>query len=69
MTGVVAYLDAGTGSMIVGAVAGIGASVAVAAKAGWGKLARRGKQQPSTAPDGDTPSDVDAVEQPTVADS
>lgn len=43
MTGTLAYLDAGTGSMIVGAVAAAGASVAVAAKAGWHRVLRKGK--------------------------
>ena len=38
-----AYLDAGTGSMIVGAVAAAGASVAVAAKNFGYKLRRKGK--------------------------
>lgn len=36
--GVVGYLDAGSGSMIVGAVAAGAAGVAVAAKVGWRRM-------------------------------
>ncbi|MBM3675010.1 MAG: hypothetical protein FJW88_08640 [Actinobacteria bacterium] len=36
--GVVAYLDAGSGSMVVGAIAAAGAGVAVAAKVGWRRV-------------------------------
>lgn len=40
------YLDAGSGSMVVGAVAAAGAGVAVAAKVGWrrvtGAFSRKG---------------------------
>jgi hypothetical protein len=36
---VVGYLDAGSGSMLVGAVAAAGAGVAVAAKVGWRRVA------------------------------
>ena len=37
--GIVAYLDAGSTSMFVGAVAAAGAGVAVAAKVGWRRVA------------------------------
>ena len=36
--GVFGYLDAGSGSMLVGAVAAGGAAVAVAAKVGWRRM-------------------------------
>ena len=36
--GIVAYLDAGSGSMVVGAIAAAGAGVAVAAKVGWRRM-------------------------------
>ena len=63
---VVAYLDAGTGSMLVGAVAAAGASVAVFAKAGLRRATggfgskKRGKV--------DTPADVPAPTPAKVAD-
>lgn len=51
--GVVGYLDAGSGSMIVGAVAAGAAGVAVAAKVGWkrmtGVLSRKGDDVESVA--------------------
>ena len=39
--GIVAYLDANSGNMLIGAVAAAGAGVAVAAKVGWGRVAGR----------------------------
>jgi hypothetical protein len=36
---VVGYLDASSGSMVVGAIAAAGAGVAVAAKVGWRRMA------------------------------
>ena len=51
---VVAYLDPGTGSMVLAAIAGAGASVAVAAKAGWHKTL--GRKKVSTPPLGDAPT-------------
>jgi hypothetical protein len=36
---VVGYLDASSGSMVVGAIAAAGAGVAVAAKVGWRRVA------------------------------
>lgn len=52
--GTIAYLDPGTGSMVVGAIAGIGASVAVAAKAGWHKTLGRKKAAPTPAPESES---------------
>ena len=62
MTGLLAYLDAGTGSMIAGAVAAAGASVAVAARANWHRLTRRGKGSAAVEPETEQPvADADAV--------
>ncbi len=47
MARLVAYLDPGTGSMIVGAVAAAGASVAVAARAFGSRVFRRGAKSPT----------------------
>jgi hypothetical protein len=45
------YLDAGTGSMIVGAVAAGAAGVGVAVRAGLGKFKRKGRdEEPSSDP-------------------
>jgi hypothetical protein len=60
--GVFGYLDAGSGSMLVGAVAAGAAGVAVAAKVGWrrmtGVFSRKGDEDP-----GETEADtVDAAE-------
>jgi hypothetical protein len=56
--GVVGYLDAGSGSMIVGAVAAGAAGVAVAAKVGWKRMTGVfGKKGDDTEPIADaTPS-------------
>ena len=54
MLGVIAYLDPGTGSMVAAAIAGAGASVAVAVKAGWHKTLGRKKSKttdPAITPD------------------
>ncbi len=67
MTGILAYLDAGTGSMIAGAVAAAGASVAVAARANWHRLTRRGKG--STAPESSDALPSDDAEPTEVVDS
>ena len=76
--GTVAYLDPGTGSMVVGAIAGIGASVAVAAKAGWHKTLGRKKAAPARAPETETETEsatvatvaaVDELDDPTTAPS
>ena len=65
--GSIAYLDPGTGSMVVGAIAGIGASVAVAAKAGWHKTLGRKKAAPAQAPESESAASpaasVDAVDE------
>jgi hypothetical protein len=55
--GVFGYLDAGSGSMIVGAVAAGAAGVAVAAKVGWrrvtGVFSKKGDdlESPASTPD------------------
>jgi hypothetical protein len=57
--GVFGYLDAGSGSMIVGAVAAGAAGVAVAAKVGWRRMTgafRKGDSLES--PDADPAADV-----------
>jgi hypothetical protein len=60
--GVFGYLDASSGSMLVGAVAAGAAGVAVAAKVGWrrvtGVFSRKGDGLEAA----DTASAVDAVE-------
>ncbi len=56
---VVAYLDPGTGSMVAAAIAGAGASVAVAFKAGWHKTLGRKKGAAVTSDD-TTPAPTDA---------
>jgi hypothetical protein len=53
----IGYLDAGTGSMIVGAVAAGAAGAGVAVKAGLAKFRRKGRSNPSTASE-----DADALE-------
>lgn len=67
--GVFGYLDAGSGSMIVGAVAAGAAGVAVAAKVGWrrmtGVLGKKGE-----AVEGVEPAHVaKAVAEPTPVDA
>ena len=61
--GVFGYLDASSGSMLVGAVAAGAAGVAVAAKVGWrrmtGVFSRKGDDLESVDADGTT---TDAVE-------
>ena len=61
--GVFGYLDASSGSMLVGAVAAGAAGVAVAAKVGWrrmtGVFSRKGDDLESTAAEETT---ADAVE-------
>ena len=55
-TSVFAYLDPSTGSMVVSAIVGIFASIALAVKTYWYKIKgwfRRGQKQDSTS--GDTP--------------
>lgn len=68
--GVVAYLDAGSGSMVVGAIAAAGAGVAVAAKVGWrrvtGVLSPR-KQASSADPEVAADAEAEASA-PTVSD-
>ncbi|MEO6469980.1 MAG: hypothetical protein ABIP21_12850 [Acidimicrobiia bacterium] len=64
--GVFGYLDAGSGSMIVGAVAAGAAGVAVAAKVGWRRMTGGfGKKSGALEP---APS-ADAVAEPTPVDS
>jgi len=63
--GVFGYLDASSGSMLVGAVAAGAAGVAVAAKVGWrlvtGVFSKKGDDLESVDADGTT---TDAVETP-----
>ena len=66
--GVFGYLDAGSGSMIVGAVAAGAAGVAVAAKVGWrrmtGGFAKKGEAAAEAAPVAEAiaePTPIDAV--------
>ena len=59
--GVFGYLDAGSGSMIVGAVAAAGAGIAVAGKVGWRRMTgvfRKGDGLET--PDADATPSVDA---------
>jgi hypothetical protein len=71
--GVFGYLDAGSGSMLVGAVAAAGAGVAVAAKVGWkrvtGVFGKKGAEPDEDAVDGDTAQVTDEVESAPVADA
>ncbi len=65
--GIFGYLDAGSGSMIVGAVAAGAAGVAVAAKVGWrrmtGGFGKKGEAAVEPAPS------AGAVAEPTPIDS
>lgn len=53
--GIVGYLDAGSGSMVVGAIAAAGAGVAVAAKVGWRRVAGAFSSKKSGTATGDQP--------------
>jgi hypothetical protein len=58
---VVGYLDASSGSMVVGAIAAGGAAVAVAAKVGWRRVTGVfGKDKDVEASDADVDVDADA---------
>jgi hypothetical protein len=59
---VIAYLDPGTGSMVAAAIAGAGASVAVAFKAGWHKTLGR-KKGAAAIPEDATPAAADAEQE------
>ncbi len=64
--GVFGYLDAGSGSMIVGAVAAGAAGVAVAAKVGWRRMTGVfGKKDEGVEPS----HTAEAVAEPTPIDS
>ena len=56
-----AYLDAGTGSMVVATVAAGAAGVGVAVRAGFAKLRRKPKDEPAAE---EAPS-TDEVDEPT----
>ena len=64
---VVGYLDASSGSMVVGAIAAAGAGVAVAAKVGWrrmtGALTGKNKDGLETeAPETDAATDAEVAD-------
>lgn len=68
---IVAYLDPGTGSMVAAAIAGAGASVAVAVKAGWHKTLGRKKAAPAAeaTPDAAPAQAADATSAPADAET
>ena len=66
--GVFGYLDAGSGSMIVGAVAAGAAGVAVAAKVGWRRMTGGFAKKGATVESAPTADSVDVAE-PTPIDS
>ena len=68
--GVFGYLDAGSGSMIVGAVAAGAAGVAVAAKVGWRRMSGGfGKKGEALEPAPSADHVAEAVAEPTPVDS
>lgn len=71
--GIVAYLDAGSGSMLVGAVAAAGAGVAVAAKVGWrrvtGKLSGKKTAEAESTAEAEPNDEPATAAEPSVAPS
>ncbi len=68
--GVFGYLDAGSGSMIVGAVAAGAAGVAVAAKVGWRRMTGGfGKKSQALEAAASTDHLAEAVAEPTPVDA
>lgn len=68
--GVFGYLDAGSGSMLVGAVAAGAAGVAVAAKVGWRRMAGVfGKKGEALEPAPSTDHVAEAAAEPTPVDA
>ena len=68
--GVFGYLDAGSGSMLVGAVAAGAAGVAVAAKVGWRRMTGGfGKKSEAVEPAPSADHIAEAVTEPTPVDA
>jgi len=66
---VIAYLDAGSGSMIVGVVAAGAAGVGVAVRSGLSRFKRKGKGSDAAPTDEVEADGDDAVEAPEDADA
>lgn len=48
-----AYLDPSTGSMVISAIVGVAASVALAFRTGWHRVTSWFRRKPPTPPDGE----------------